>query len=171
MSQNEQGRLLRDAGEIAEAAMLFTKAFSILADLWKKNYRIPFMECDMAAALNARGGVRLALQSANPDPKALDLARADCVKARSNLDQLIHNWPDYYVYQGLQGQALANLGRISLAQNDPKQALELMELSLDRHQRALKANPESPDDKALEAIVREELKSLKLRLEADEPTP
>jgi serine/threonine protein kinase/tetratricopeptide (TPR) repeat protein len=148
MTENEFGRFLIKAGEPAEALKRYDAAFAILANLWLQNLRLPFMEGDLATALNGRAGARLALLSSHPDPKALELARKDAVKARSNLEGLVTRFPTNYIFLGKLGQTLANLGRLARAEGDTKAAGEFLDLALKYHRQAGEANPESPDDRS-----------------------
>jgi tetratricopeptide (TPR) repeat protein/tRNA A-37 threonylcarbamoyl transferase component Bud32 len=166
LSLNERGLVLGQLGDHAGAATEFGAAFAILADLWKKNQRVPFMEGDLAASLGGRGAARLALLKGKLDPNALILAQKDCVKAREYLEQLVVRWPGHYVYQSLLGQSLATLGRIAEAQGNADQAHGLLTPAHERHKLALKANPNSPDDKILEPALRREIEARTSRPDA-----
>jgi eukaryotic-like serine/threonine-protein kinase len=160
MSLNEQGLLLSKLADYEGASSVFNGAFVILANLLKSNQHVPFMEGELAASLNGRGAARLAIQKTKPDANALTQAQKECAKAREYLDQLCTKWPKNYVYQSSLGQTLANLGRIAKAQGDPKGAREFLKLALERHRIAIETNPNSPDDKAHETAIREEIEAL-----------
>jgi tetratricopeptide (TPR) repeat protein len=163
MTENEFGGFLLKAGEPDEAVSRFDAAYSILAELWNQNTRIPYMENAMAAALIGRAEARLALPATHSDPNRLESARKDAEEARANLVQLTARFPDHYAFLGNLGRAFAILGRIALAREDRGQAKSLIESALENHKKALNANPDSPDELAAIKAIREEIKAIHAR--------
>jgi tetratricopeptide (TPR) repeat protein len=157
--QNERGRILAESGKAIEAEAAYHAAFSELFKLFLSNNRVPFIEREIAVARNGRGGARLAALGTSPDREALVPALEDCTKARDYLTSLVQQWPGHYDYHSQLGRALANLGRIARLMNQEKASCELMTQAITCHQRASKLNPDSPDDKKLEAAIRDELKT------------
>ena len=155
------GRLLSKAGDLAGAAVQFDTAYAGLAVLWRENLRMPFMEADMAEALNGRAEATLVLLAAMPDASALKRAEEDCINARSSLLGIVHRWPDHYDYRRLLGQTIAALGRIALVRGERERAEHLLNESLEHHGRARGLNPLDPKVLASEAATKRTLETLK----------
>jgi tetratricopeptide (TPR) repeat protein len=160
MVLDSQGLLFAEAGDQDEAIKRFDEANAILLDLYRKNQRFVFIEKELAVSWNGRGTARLAIHRVKPSPSLLDSAQSDCEQARASLERIAKLWPGNFIYQSLLGQSLGTLGRIALVRDKKEEARDLLEQSLARHQLALDANRESPDDPKRIEIIRDELKEI-----------
>ena len=154
--RNEQGLLLMvvaapdGAGD--QALKAFHEAYTLLEPLYRSQSRITEYQRAVSLTLNGRSACYLAL-------KKIKEAKADGHMARRLLERLDSSFPGHYSYQSQLGWAATNLSRIARAEGIPD-ARDLLLKAITHHSAALTANRDSPVDKKLLAICREELSQL-----------